>query len=250
MVPGLSCYPCPWLGSRAGGRLGRIFGSTRGRHHSLGKRYPKARALPLAERRICCRASASVSRSRTGSRRNSSSTLGNEQAAAAGDVMRQILRQLPRITRIGFAPAPVAFEFARTYAQAIGSQGDELAGESESGRARLIDAVHIKTLLEEFLHPFYQCGGVHPFRRLRSFSRDKSRHHVARVCDIDSQKQLPGYGGRVGRPRANNFLGANFVLVVGVHHGGRALQAACLLARPPHVLSSLTLAKKLRLARS
>ena len=119
-------------------------------------------------------------------------------------------------------------------------RGDQLSREGEAGWARLVNAVHAESLLEEFADPLYQCLACHAFRRLHSFSWDKARHHVARVCDIDSQKQFPGYGASLGRPRANIILGANFVRVVGVHNGGRALQAACLLARPPHVLSSLT----------
>jgi hypothetical protein len=39
--------------------------------------------------------------------------------------------------------------------------------------------------------------------------------------------------------------GLKFLFVVGIHKSGRALQAACLLARPPHVLSSLNVGQDL-----
>ena len=78
--------------------------------------------------------------------------------------------------------------------------------------------------------------------KMTSLSLGYGDHVVLRDINLNVQTGqfwffLGQNGGRRGRPRALPLL-ANLVVFVSDHNGGRALQASCLGARRPHVLSS------------
>jgi hypothetical protein len=77
---------------------------------------------------------------------------GEKQPGAAGAVVGQIECQLPRITLVVLSPAAVALELAGAHDQALGAQGDELAGQRKARRPRLVNAVHAETGLEPLGH--------------------------------------------------------------------------------------------------
>ena len=162
-------------------------------------------------------------------------------------MQRQVQRQLPRVAFVVLAAPAVALERARAHDQALGAQRDQLPRQRETRRPRLVDAVHAKTALEQPRHTFYQCLARHALRRLWTLAPHDLRHHLPPIRGIDANKRLAGRNGRRHRRRAtDNF--ANIVRGVRVHKGGRAESTSRCFARPPHVLSSLTLGMKKTLA--